>query len=94
MDKKSIIKALIAVLCLVGSAMAIYNVQGDNSALQKRAEDMACGPKSCARLLGLSRQPTSQTFTFQIEDRSAATKIIECTPAFLLFGEYDCKPLN
>jgi hypothetical protein len=94
METKSIVKATITVVCLVGSAGAIYNVQGDISALQQRAEQMACGPKACARLLGLQRQPTSQTFTFQMETGSAATKIIECSPAFLLFGEYDCKALN
>jgi hypothetical protein len=94
METKNVVKAVITVACLVGSAAAIYNVQGDNSALQKRAEQMACGPKSCARLLGLQRQPTSQTFTFQLEPGSATTKIIECSPAFLLFGEYDCKALN
>jgi hypothetical protein len=93
-DKKSVVKALIAVFCLLGSAMAIYNVQGDNSLLQKQAEAMACGAKGCIRLLGMQRQPTSQTFTFQLEERSATTKIIECSPAFLLFGEYSCKPLN
>jgi hypothetical protein len=93
-ETKSIVKAAITVVCLVGSAGAIYNVQGDISALQTRAEKMACGPNSCERLLGLQRQPTSQTFTFQVEARSSRTKIIECSPAFLLFGEYDCKALN
>lgn len=94
METKNVIKATVAVLCLVGSTMAIYNVQGDNSALQQRAEALACGPARCERLLGLQRQPTNQTFTFQLTARSAQTKIIECTPKFLLFGEYQCKPLN
>lgn len=94
METKNVVKAAITVLCLVGSAGAIYNVQGDISALQKRAEEMACGTRSCERLLGLQRQPTSQTFTFQLEAGSAQTKIIECSPSFLLFGEYQCKPLN
>jgi hypothetical protein len=94
MTRGSAIKMVIALLCLLGSAMAIYNVNSDNSALQKRAEEMACGAKGCRQLIGLQRQPTSQTFTFQVETGSAQTRIIECSPAFLLFGEYDCKKAN
>lgn len=94
MERGSLIKGTIAVLCLVGSAMAIYNVNSDNSPLQKRAEQLACGDKGCLQLVGLQRQPTSQTFTFQVSSGSAQTKIIECTPAFILFGEYDCRALN
>jgi hypothetical protein len=79
------------VLCLGGSALAIYNVNADISAVQKQAEREACGEKGCQQLTGLSRNPASQLFTFQIQSGSAKTTQVECTRAYLLFGDYTCK---
>jgi hypothetical protein len=84
-------KKAIAVLCLGGSALAIYNVNFDVSTLQKTAEREACGDKGCQQLTGLSRNPTSQVFTFQVQSNSAKTAQVECTRGFLLFGDFTCK---
>ena len=86
---KQLIKPLIAVLCLVGSFFAIYNVQSDVGPLQKQAESVAC-PDGCAQLLGLQRMPTSQTFTFQVKANQAETRRIECRREFWLIGDYHC----
>jgi hypothetical protein len=84
-------KKAVAVLCIGGSVLAIYNVNSDVSALQKQAELEACGDKGCAQLTGMQRNPTSQLFTFQVQANSAKTAQIECTRGFLLFGAYTCK---
>jgi hypothetical protein len=84
-------KKAIAVLCLVGSVLAIYNVNSDVSVVQKQAEREACGDKGCFQVTGITRNPTSQLFTFQVQSNNAKTSQVECTRAFLLFGEYTCK---
>ena len=88
------IKKIIAIVCIVGSAGAIYNVNSDVAEVQALAEVAACGAEGCKQLLGLQRMPTSQQFTFQIQDGSAQTAIVECTRSLLLFGDYSCKRIN
>ncbi len=85
------IKKIVAVLCLAGSAMAIYNVNSDVGPLQKTAETIACGADGCKQLVGLQRMPTSTEFTFQVQENSSRLQKVECARAFLLFGDYDCK---
>jgi hypothetical protein len=84
------IKKAIALLCIGGSVMAIYNVNSDNTELQKRAESEACGNDGCLQLIGMQRMPTSQEFTFQVQEGSSRTQKVDCSRAFLLFGEYTC----
>lgn len=81
-------------LCIGGSALAIYNVNSDVTALQKQAELEACGDKGCQQLTGMTRNPTSQMFTFQVQANNARTVQVECTRAFLLFGAYTCKRVS
>lgn len=88
------LKKFVAIACLVGSGFAIYNVNSDIAPLQQRAEELACGADGCVRLIGLARSPIKQTFTFQIEENSARSVIIECTRDFLLFGSTSCKRVN
>lgn len=84
------LKKLIAVLCLVGSALALYNVYADVGPLQTSAERIACGDKGCATLIGLERTPIYVSFRFQIERNKSATAQVRCSRAFLLAGEYTC----
>jgi hypothetical protein len=86
----NLLKKLVAVLCLLGSAFALYNVYSDVSALQARASEVACGPAGCSQLIGRERTPLSQTFTFQVRKGSAATVRVVCRRGMLLFGDYDC----
>ena len=88
---KALLKPLVAVLCLVGSFFAIYNVQSDVAPIQAQAEQVAC-PKGCAQLLGMTRTPIKNTFTFQVESNSAQTKTIDCERSMILVGEYSCAP--
>lgn len=85
------VKKTVAVLCLGGSALAIYNVYTDIAPLQKRAEATACGDSGCQQLIGLHRTPISQSFTFQVEPGSSRTVSIECQRSAWLFGEYSCE---
>ncbi|HEX2735632.1 MAG TPA: hypothetical protein VHM70_28725 [Polyangiaceae bacterium] len=85
------VKKLVAVVCIGGSALAIYNVNSDVAELKKQAEHEACGDKGCQQLTGMTRNPTSQVFTFQLQSGSAKTTQVECSRQFLLFGAYTCK---
>jgi hypothetical protein len=85
------LKKAVAVLCIGGSALAIYNVNSDVTELQKHAEREACGDKGCKQLTGMTRNPLSQVFTFQVQENSAKTTQVECTRAFLLVGTFTCK---
>ncbi len=93
-QKADWLKKIVAIACIGGSAAAIYNVNSDVSELQKTAEEIACGADGCLQLLGMQRMPTSQQFTFQIQEGSSKTAIVECSRSLLLFGDYTCKRAN
>lgn len=85
------LKKIVAIACLVGSGLAIYNVNSDIAPLQQQAEELACGAEGCVRLIGLARSPFKQTFTFQVQENSTRSIVVECTRAALLFGSYSCQ---
>jgi len=82
-------KKLVAVVCIGGSALAIYNVNFDVAPLQSQAEATACDGKPC-QLISMERRPHVQTFRFHIRD-SKSTATVECTRALLLLGDYSCE---
>jgi hypothetical protein len=84
-------KKVIALLCIVGSILAIYNTEFDIAPLQKQAELQACGEKGCQQLTSLRRTPFAQSFGFQVQANSARTENVRCTRAFVLFGEFTCQ---
>ncbi len=90
-EKAGWIKKFVAVACLGGSALAIYNVNFDIAPLQKQAETEACGADGCAQAIAISRSPISQNFTFQVQANSAQMQKVECTRSLLLAGDYSCK---
>jgi len=85
-----VIKKLVAVLCLVGSFLALYNVYSDLSPVQKDAETAACGPAGCGALIGMERTPIAVKFRFQIQRNKADIAEVRCSRAFLLLGDYSC----
>jgi hypothetical protein len=84
------VRKLIAVLCVVGSFLALYNVYSDIAPVQRHAESVACAGKLCANLIGLERSPIALVFRFQVERNKATTAQVRCTRSFVLLGDYSC----
>lgn len=84
------VRKLVALLCLVGSFLALYNVYSDLGPVQKQAEALACDGKPCANLIGMERSPLSIVFRFQVERNKATTSQVTCKRAFILLGDYSC----
>lgn len=84
------IKKFVALSCLVGSALALYNVYSDVAPVQKNAESIACAPTSCAALIGMERTPIGVTFRFQVQRNKADTAQVRCSRSLLLLGDYTC----
>lgn len=84
------IKKFVALSCLVGSALALYNVYSDLAPVQKNAEAIACAPTACAALIGVERTPVGVTFRFQVQRNKADTAQVRCSRSFLLIGDYTC----
>lgn len=84
------IKQVVALSCLVGSALALYNVYSDVAPVQQEAAAVACAPTACAALIGMERTPIGVTFRFQVQRNKADTAQVRCTRSFLLVGDYSC----
>lgn len=84
------IKKFVAVFCLVGSFLALFNVYSDLGPVQKNAETVACGPNGCSTLIGMERTPIAVTFRFQVQRNKADTAQVRCSRSFLLLGDYSC----
>src|SRR4051812_15443064 len=97
MSARSISRALIAVLCLAGTALGLNNTYGDDSTVKALAEQAACGSVSCSvRMLHESRSALKQSFGYQTAlvekgkpSRSASVDV-ECQRAYFLLGDYQC----
>lgn len=86
----TLFKKLVAIACLAGSGLALFNVYSDVSPLRAKASEVACGAGGCSQLLGMERSPISQTFTFQIRKGSANTARVVCRRGLVLLGDYNC----
>jgi hypothetical protein len=42
-------------------------------------------------MVGMSRSPFGQTFTFQVQANQAALEKVECSRSLVLLGAYSCK---
>ncbi len=84
------VRKLVALLCLVGTFLALYNVYSDLGPVQKQAEGLACAGKPCANLIGMERSPLGIVFRFQIERNKATTAQVACKRALVLLGDYSC----
>ncbi|MET0793729.1 MAG: hypothetical protein ABW061_19575 [Polyangiaceae bacterium] len=97
MSARSVVRPLIAVLCLVGTALGLNNTYGDNAEVKALAEKTACGSAACSvKTLHESRSALKQAFGYQTalvekgkSGRNASVDV-ECERAYFLLGEYRC----
>lgn len=83
-------KKLLSAGLLVASALALYNVYGDDADVRAEAERVACGARPCVRLLRTERRPLSQTFVFQTALTPPETREVRCARAYWLAGPAAC----
>ena len=89
-------------LLLGATALGLWNVYGDNTAVEALAVKAACGAHlGCsATRTGVSRSPISQSFTFQLEltdkgkPKRGASLDVECKRAYVFLGDYSCVAPN
>jgi hypothetical protein len=80
----------LSLLCVAGSAAAIYNVLSDNAGVLAMAEKTACGQASLAcrpQMTRLERTPFAQSFEFATTQGTVA---VRCARALVLVGDYSC----
>jgi hypothetical protein len=80
----------IAILCVVVSALGVYNVASDNADVEHMAAGVACGgdASTCrAQKTMMERTPFAQTFEFATTKKQVG---VRCTRAFVLVGDYAC----
>lgn len=87
-------RAAFSLLCLLATALCLYNVYGDNTEVAKQAENAACGSTGCVRTLRAERTPIAQGFTFQSTLNPPATVEVRCQRSYLLVGDFDCAPAS
>lgn len=83
-------RTTVSVLCLIATALCLYNVYGDNTEVTRLAETSACGAGGCVRTLRAARTPISQDFTFQTRLEPPATASVTCQRAYWLVGDFAC----
>ena len=95
---KSLIRPLVAFLCIALTALGLNNTYSDNTAEKQLAEDTACSAEGCtAKLLSESRSAIGQTYGFQTavmkNGRATDSKVVqvECSRAYVFLGDYSCK---
>jgi hypothetical protein len=83
------LRVSVSVIFLLGTALSIYNMHSDNSALVQEAEQLACRGR-CIRLIRMERSPFAQSFTFQTSIERQTTTTLQCQRELVLLGEYHC----
>ena len=98
MQGRSLIRPLVAVLCLAATALGLNNTYGDDAPVKAQAEQAACGRPACSvKLLHEARSAIKQSFGFQtaLVERGKASRNasvdVECQRDYFLLGEYRCK---
>jgi hypothetical protein len=95
---KSLIRPLIAFLCIALTALGLSNTYSDNTEQKALAEQTACTVEGCmAKLLSESRSAIGQSYGFQTavmkNGRATDSKVVqvECARAYIFLGDYSCK---
>jgi len=96
-QSRGVVRNLISLVLLAGTALGLYNVYSDNTDVKAEAERVACAGRECtSSFLRESRSPIAQSFTVQTKlvekgkvDRSASVDV-ECKREFFLVGAYHC----
>ena len=98
MEGRTLVRLLVAALCLGATAAGLNNTYGDNLEVKKLAEQTACGAPSCGvKILHESRSAFSQEFGFQTElvqkgkPTRGASVDVSCKRAQILIGDYHCQ---
>ena len=97
MESRTVVRLVVAVICIAATALGLENTYGDNSEVKALAQKTACGSPGCSiSVLRESRSAFSQSFGFQTSlvqrgknERSASVDV-ECKRKQLLLGEYEC----
>lgn len=95
MNARSYLRPLISLLLITLTVLGLLNVYADDSEVQKRAEEVACGGQLCTtRLVQLERTVIAQTFTFDTRGETAGsgrTAVVKCRREFIFAGGYGCE---
>jgi len=98
MEARSLVRPLIALLCLGGTALGLNNTYGDDTEVKAMAEKVACGNAPCVvKTLNERRSAFKQAYGYQTalvekgKSTKGATVDVECARAYVLLGEYSCK---
>lgn len=96
-ESRGALRNAFSVLLFAGTALGLYNVYGDDTAVRALAEKSACAGRPCkATVTRESRSPITQSFTYQTEltekgkQHRGASVDVTCQREFFLVGEYHC----
>ena len=97
MEGRTIVRIVVAVICIAGTALGLANTYGDNSDVKALAQKTACGSPNCSiSVLRESRSAFSQSFGFQTtlvqkgKSQRSASVDVECKRKQILIGDYEC----
>jgi hypothetical protein len=97
-ETRTLIRAVIAVLCIAGTGLGLANTYGDNGEVKALAQKAACGSPNCSiSVLRESRSAFSQSFSFQTtlvqkgKSSQSASVDVECKRKQVLIGDYECR---
>ena len=99
-ESRGIGRSIVFVVCIAVTAFGLINVYGDNADVRAKAETVACGGPQCSvQMTAMSRNPITQSFTFQIAPKGQGSAMVagsksadvECTREYLLVGDYQCE---
>lgn len=88
------LRRVVSLAFLAGSALALYNIYGDNQSVVEQAEGVACGGEACVRTLRAERTAFAQSFTFQTSLTPPRTQSVRCARQYALVGPYSCEPVR
>lgn len=91
---RNIIRPIISIVLVGGTALGLINVFSDNKEVVKLAERTACGGEECAaNMTQMMRSPFSQSFTFHANPKGKAAHSVDvkCTREYILIGDYGCE---
>lgn len=101
MRERSLIRPVVAALCLGATALGLNNTYGDNSEVKALAQKAACGREGCSvTTTRESRSAFSQEFTFQtrlVEKGTSprdASVDVKCQRAYYLLGDFSCNVIS
>jgi len=97
-EVRNLARPVVFALCVGVTIAGLINVYADNSEVVAMAQTAACGAPSCAyQMTRMSRNPISQSFTFQVSIKERknineqTTVDVDCQRSYFLVGEYACE---